>query len=73
MLALKNTIDTFFSLVGATRKVNYVVLMAIATLFLLLSISQQSFAQLPDFKALVKDSAPAVVNIATVKKKKQSG
>lgn len=36
---------------------------------LTLLCSQYSIAELPDFKKLVKDSAPAVVNIATVKKK----
>ncbi|MFT5708207.1 MAG: serine protease Do [Oceanospirillaceae bacterium] len=37
----------------------------------LLGVSSLSYAQLPDFKSLVKESSPAVVNIATIKKKKK--
>ncbi len=45
-----------------------------SALMLLVGTSQSSLASLPDFKSLVKESAPAVVNIATVRKKKnQSG
>jgi serine protease Do len=53
---------------SALKKAIYLVFAA--SLFL---VSQLSFAQLPDFKSLVKESSPAVVNIATIKKKKKLG
>ena len=42
-----------------------------ASLLLLLAFSSGVYAQLPNFKELVKESAPAVVNIAAVRNKKQ--
>jgi len=36
-----------------------------------LVLPQAAMAQLPDFKELVKDNSPAVVNIATIQKKKE--
>ncbi|MEH6443380.1 MAG: DegQ family serine endoprotease [Oceanospirillaceae bacterium] len=47
-----------------------VALLSLLTVFLL-GLSSLSYAQLPDFKSLVKESSPAVVNIATIKKKKE--
>jgi len=38
-----------------------------ASVFVLMAMASQVYAELPDFRSLVKDSAPAVVNIATIK------
>ena len=43
------------------------------TLLVMLTMSQMLRAELPDFMSLVKESAPAVVNISTIKKIKESG
>ena len=45
-------------------------LLGMLCLAMLVLFSQVSAAQLPDFKSLVKNSAPAVVNIATIQKTK---
>ena len=45
-------------------------LLSVLFLASLMLFSQISSAQLPDFKSLVKNSAPAVVNIATIQKTK---
>lgn len=68
MLAIKNTLEVVFGrLVDIQRTKSC---MAVAV-FSLVSFAQVSLAQLPDFKSLVKDSAPAVVNIATIKKEQK--
>jgi len=56
---------SYFGLSQTLR--NTVFLLSVTFCMLLTS---HTFAQLPDFKALVKESAPAVVNIATVKSAK---
>ena len=40
------------------------------SVFLLMAMASQVYADLPDFRSLVKESAPAVVNIATIKSAK---
>ena len=47
--------------------------LAMSVMLMLVLSVPTSFASLPDFKSLVKESAPAVVNIATVKKAKTKG
>ena len=69
MLALKKSVNMVTNLMMLARRVDLLALFSFLALF---SLSQQSMAQLPDFRELVKDSAPAVVNIATIKKKQKS-
>ncbi len=46
--------------------------MTLGLTFLLLLTSLSQAASLPDFKSLVKDASPAVVNISTVQKRTAS-